>query len=92
MTLHEKRLVALTVFFGSLLGLVAGVSLFDVWLYHHWGVEATISRAMRDVHPLVIMALGLNIGAVVGGLSCHFWWPQPPRALDPDLPPAYRRR
>jgi hypothetical protein len=86
MTLYQKRLIALGVFFGVLLLAVASIVLFDVWIETHWGVEATISRAMRDLHPIALAAFMFVAGGTVAGLAAHFWAAQPPRGSTPGLP------
>jgi hypothetical protein len=68
--------LGISVFFGGTFIFVAFMVAFDVWLAHHYGVEATITRRIRAVsreYPIIPFAMGLYWGGLVVGLGVHFW-------------------
>jgi hypothetical protein len=76
-------MVAVGVLYGVILLATLFLIAFDIWIKVHWGVEATISRAMSNLDPMLLAASCFVTGGGTVGLMFHFWFTQPaPRGWD----------
>jgi hypothetical protein len=81
MTLRQKRLISLTVLFGSAVFITLFVIGADVWIHKNWGAEATVSYAMRDLNRFGVFWWGFCTGGLLIGLSFHFWFSVTPKGF-----------